>query len=165
VANCIPEPNLCRLLVGLRVEREAVWLAAEGHRLVYRCHSSFLYRHRPSGRIRSEDEVVGESHTPSRSCDRGLNMEITGITIRLSNEHSVRAYVDIVFGQLFYGRRNQSHPRPHGIFRFLSRQDEERRQRPAACVSGQCGKPNHVEYEKSLAKGNRKATTQLYVSN
>jgi hypothetical protein len=35
VANCIPGPNLCRLLVGLHVEGESLRLAASGPHLVH----------------------------------------------------------------------------------------------------------------------------------
>ena len=41
-------------------------------------------------------------------------------------------------------RGNQNHSRPHGTVHFISCQEAERRQRPAACLFGQCGNSNDV---------------------
>ena len=55
-----------------------------------------------------------------------MNMEITEITIHPTNEDLVRA-CEHCFRQLFHGRGDQSHARPHGTFRLISRQEAERR--------------------------------------
>jgi hypothetical protein len=60
VANCIPRANLRRLRVDLHVERKSIWLAASRHHLVHRCHRRLLCRHRPSRRIRSENQIIGK---------------------------------------------------------------------------------------------------------
>ena len=52
-------------------------------------------------------------------------MEITSITVRLSNEHSVRAYVDIVFDNCFMVEDIKVIHRPTGF--FLSFPARERR--------------------------------------
>jgi stage V sporulation protein G len=99
VANCIPEPNLRRLLVGLHLEGEPFGLAAEQHHLVQRRYHRLLCRHRPSRRIRSDSQIDGEGHAPSGSSGIrvGLNVQITEITIHPTDEGLVRACVDIVF--------------------------------------------------------------------
>ena len=101
MADRIPGPNLCRLRVNLNVEREPLRLAASRHHLVHDRYRRLLCRHRPTRWIRAEDKVVGERHTPSRSCDRGLNMEITEVRIRPANEDVVKAYASICFDDCF----------------------------------------------------------------
>ena len=66
MANCIPGPNLCFLLVGLYVERESVWLAIEGHHLVHGSDHRLLRRHGSSRRIRTDSQIVRESPTSYR---------------------------------------------------------------------------------------------------
>ena len=63
MADSIPWPNLCRLRFGLNVEGKSIRLAAERHHLVHGRYRRFLRCYRPSRWVRSEDEVVGESHT------------------------------------------------------------------------------------------------------
>ena len=63
MANCIPGPNLRRLLVSLHVERESVWLATQGHHLVHRRHHRLLRCHCPCCGIRSDSQIVGKSLT------------------------------------------------------------------------------------------------------
>src|SRR4029453_14287922 len=58
----------------------------------------------------------------------GMSTQITEITIHPTNDR---------LRQLFYGRGNQSHARPHLTFRLISSQEAEGRQRPAACLSRQ----------------------------
>ena len=101
MANRIPEPNLRRLLVGLNVEGEPLRLAASRHHLVHGRYRRFLRGYRPSHRIRSEDKVVGERHTPSGSGDRGLNMQITEVRVRPANDDLVKAYASICFDHCF----------------------------------------------------------------
>ena len=107
MANRIPEPNLRRLLVGLDVEGESLRLASERDHLVHRRYRRLLCRHRPTRWIRAEDEVVGESHPPWGSCDGGLNMQVTSITIRPANDElskltrafvSTTAFWSTIFG-------------------------------------------------------------------
>ena len=99
--DCNPWRHLCRLRFGLHVEGESVWLAASRHHLVYRSHSSLLCNHRPFRWIRSEDEVIGESHTPRKSCDGELNMQVTEVRIHPANEDVVKAYASICFDHCF----------------------------------------------------------------
>jgi hypothetical protein len=101
VANCIPRPNLRRLLVDLHVEGEPFRLAVPRHHLVHRRHHRLLCCHCPSRRIRSEGQIVGEGNTPRGSYHVGLNIEITEITIHPTNDELVRAYVSIVFDNCF----------------------------------------------------------------
>ena len=67
MANCIPGPNLRRLLVGLHVEGEPFRLAASGHHLVHGCHHWFLCDYCPSRRIRTDSQIVRESIAPDAS--------------------------------------------------------------------------------------------------
>jgi hypothetical protein len=60
VADRIPGRSLCRLRFDVHVEGESIWLAASGHHLVYRRHRRVLCCDRPSRRICSEGQVVGE---------------------------------------------------------------------------------------------------------
>ena len=67
MANCIAGPNLCRLLVGLHVERESVWLVIEGHHLVHGRDHRLLRCHGSSRRLRTDSQIVrGESPTSYR---------------------------------------------------------------------------------------------------
>ena len=63
----------------------------------YGSHHRLLCCHCPSCRVRSEGEIVGEGHAPCGISDGGLNMKITEVTIRPTNDGVVRACVDIVF--------------------------------------------------------------------
>src|SRR5262249_34656372 len=101
LVDCIPGPNLCRLRVDVDVEGESVWLAASRHHLVHCRYRRLLRRHCPSCRIRAESQIVGERHTPSRSCDRELNMQITEVRIRPVNENLLKAYASICFDNCF----------------------------------------------------------------
>ena len=64
MANCILGPNLCRLLVGLHMEREWVWMAIEGHHLVHGSDHRVLRCHWSSRRIRPDSQLVRESLPP-----------------------------------------------------------------------------------------------------
>ena len=101
MADRIPGSNVRRLRAGIHVERESLRLAAKRHHLVHGRHRRLLYRDRSSRWIRGENEVVGEGHTPSGSCDRGLNMEITEVRIYPANENLVKAYATICFDDCF----------------------------------------------------------------
>jgi Domain of unknown function (DUF5658) len=74
VAERIPGPNLRRLLVGLDVEREPFRLAAKRHHLVHRRHCGLLCRHRASGWIHSENQIVGEGFAPCRSNEAAMSL-------------------------------------------------------------------------------------------
>ena len=69
--------------------------------LVHLGDRRFLCCDCPSRRIRSENQIIGESHAPRGSCDGGLNMQITQVNIRIANEDLVKGYVDIVFDNCF----------------------------------------------------------------
>jgi DNA-binding cell septation regulator SpoVG len=101
VDDCTAGPNLRRLRGGLHVQRESFWPAASGHYLVHLGDRRFLCCDCPSRRIRSENQIIGESHAPRGSCDGGLNMQITQVNIRIANEDLVKGYVDIVFDNCF----------------------------------------------------------------
>jgi stage V sporulation protein G len=116
VADCIPGPNLRRLLVGLNVEGEPVWLATTEHHLVHGHHRRLLHCYCPSRRIRPENQIVGEGHTQNRSCDGGLNTQITEITIHPTNEDLVKAYVSIVFDNCFMVEEIRVMQGPTGLF-------------------------------------------------
>src|SRR5438445_736986 len=118
VANCIPGPNLRRLLVGVHVEGKSLWLAAEGHHLVRCGHHRLLCCHCPSRRIRLESQVVGKSIPPngSRYIQVGMNMEITEVKIRPANEALVKAYVSIVFDNCFAVDNIRVIKGPTGLF-------------------------------------------------
>ena len=64
MANCIPGPNLCLLLVGLHVERESVWLAIEGHHLVHGSDHRLLRCRGSSRWIRTDSQIVRASLPP-----------------------------------------------------------------------------------------------------
>jgi Domain of unknown function (DUF5658) len=64
VADCSPGPNLRRLLVGLDVERESVWLAAEGRYLVHGRYRRLLCHHRPFRGIRTDSQIVENNLPP-----------------------------------------------------------------------------------------------------
>src|SRR5262245_64765086 len=115
VANRIPEPNLRRLLVGLDVEGESLRLATERDHLVHRRYRRLLCRHRPTRWIRAEDKVVGERHTPSRSCDGGLNMQVTEVRIRRTKKASVKAHAIICFDNCFLVRELKVIQGPAGL--------------------------------------------------
>src|SRR5262249_57322462 len=116
VADRIPGRNLCCLRFGLHVEGEPVWLAASGHHLVHLGHRRVLCSDRPSRRICSESQIVGESHPPSRSCDGGLNMQITEVRIHPANEELVKAYASICFDDCFVVYHIKVIQGPTGLF-------------------------------------------------
>ena len=60
--------------------------------------------------------VVREDLSPSGSCDGGLNMQITEITIHPTNEDLVRAYVTITFDNCFIVREIRVIKGPTGLF-------------------------------------------------
>ena len=113
-------------LVSMWKENRFGW-PLTGHHLVHRRHRRLLRCYCPSRRIRPESQIVGEGHTQNRSCDGGLNMQITEITIHPTNEDLVKAYVSIVFDNCFMVGGNQSHARPHGSFPLISNQEAEGR--------------------------------------
>src|SRR5262245_51104326 len=71
------------------------------HHLVHCRYRRLLCRHRPTRWIRAEDKVVGERHTPRKSCDGELNMQVTEVRIRPAGEEFVKAYASICFDDCF----------------------------------------------------------------
>ena len=98
------------------MERESLWVAASGHHLVHLGLVGSCAVIRPIRWLRSEDEVVGESHTPSGSCDGGLNMKITEVKIRSANEELVKAYASIAFDDCFVVHDISVIEAPTGLF-------------------------------------------------
>ena len=116
MADCSPRHNPCRLRIGLLVEGKPFWVATSRHHLVYGRHRRLLCCYCSSCRIRSENQIVGEGHTQNRSCDGGLNMQITEITIHPTNEDLVKAYVSIVFDNCFMVKEIRVMQGPTGLF-------------------------------------------------
>lgn len=63
--DCLPGANPRRLLVGLDVEGESVWLAAQRRHLVHRRHRRFLRDYWPCRGIRTDGQIVGNNLPPS----------------------------------------------------------------------------------------------------
>jgi len=59
-----PRPTLRRLHIGLNVEGEPIWLAAEGYHLVHHSNCRLLCCHRSSRRIPSESQIGREGFSP-----------------------------------------------------------------------------------------------------
>ena len=116
MANCIPEPDLRRLLVGLDVEGKSIRLAAWGHPVVHLGHRRLLCRHRPARGIRPESQIVGEGHTWGGSCDGGLNMQITEVRVRPANKELVKAYASICLDDCFLVHEIKVINGPRGLF-------------------------------------------------
>jgi hypothetical protein len=76
VDNRIPGLKLHHLPIGLYLEGEPFRLASQGHHLVEFNHHWLLGDYRPSRRLLSENQIVGDGLPPRGSSDirGGMNM-------------------------------------------------------------------------------------------
>jgi DNA-binding cell septation regulator SpoVG len=70
--------------------------------------------------------------------DNGLDMQITEVKVRPTNDGLVRAYANIVFDNCLMIRDIRVIESPHGTLHLNACQEADRRHPLADCLSGQC---------------------------